>query len=200
MCQQDQAQPREVRFWRALRHAPGLHSLPAWHRGQPRESLGHHNNGANPRRQAGAESHGMFGGAKSIYLEVKRKDVAVVLAPEESRAFLLDPRGLGSPRQLKENTDLCAGPCPASTRRTSASVRCLDDPGRQCSSGSREVGRGAYVASPETGLFRQRGTLGDQSAVPTDPKADLRGDPRPTQAATLLPRSSYHSGLILPLG
>ena len=40
-----------MRLWRTSRHAPGLHSLPTWHRGQSRESLGHCENGADPRRQ-----------------------------------------------------------------------------------------------------------------------------------------------------
>ena len=133
-------------------------------------------------------------GAESLYLEVRRKGVATVSTPKESRAFLLDPRGRGSPRQLEENTDLSTSPGPTSTRRTSASVRCLDDPGRQCSHGSREAGRGACSASPEASLFHQRGALGNQGTIPADPEANICRNPRPTQAAALLPWPPYHGG------
>ena len=93
--QQNQAQPREMRLWCTLRHAPRIHSLPTRHRGQSRESLGHHKNGANPRCQGSAESDRMFGGAKSFYLKVGRKGVAAVSALEKSRAILLDLRSQG---------------------------------------------------------------------------------------------------------
>ena len=140
----------------------------------------------------------MLSGAESFYLEVGRKSVATVSTSEESRVFLLDSRSRRSPRQLEENADLCASASPASTRRTSASIRRIDDLGRQCSSSGREAGGGACAANPEVGLFRQRSTLRDQGALPTNPEANLLRNPRPMQAAALLPRPPYHGGLVLP--
>ena len=164
------------------------------------EGLVHHKNGADSRHQGRAESHGMLSGAESFLLEVRRKGVAAVSTSEESRAFLMDPRGRGSPRKPEENTDLSTSPGPTSTCRTTAPLRCLDDLGRQCSCGGREAGGGACVASPEVGLFRQRGALRDQGVLPPNPEADLHRNPRPTQAAALFPRPPYHGGLVLPPG
>ena len=65
--------PREVCLWRTSRHAPGLHCFAARHRGQPRESLGHHKNGADPRRQGCAKSHGMPGSASRFISRLGEK-------------------------------------------------------------------------------------------------------------------------------
>ena len=83
---------------------------------------------------------------------------------------------------------------------TSAFVRRLDDPSGHCGSGGRKAGGRTCAVGPEAGLLHQRGTLRDHGTIFVDPETSLLGDPHPTQAATLLPRPPYHSGLVHPLG
>jgi len=52
------AYPEKMCLWRASRHAFRIHILPMWHRGQPLESLGHHQDGADSRRQGHTKSDG----------------------------------------------------------------------------------------------------------------------------------------------
>jgi len=72
-----------MRLWRTSRHAPGLHSFLARHRGQSQESLSHCKNGADPRRQGGAKSHRLLGGTEPFHLEVRGKGIAAVSAFEK---------------------------------------------------------------------------------------------------------------------
>ena len=154
-----------MRFRRASRHALGLHCFAARHRGQPRESLGHHDNGADPGHQGCVESHGMPGGSKPFHHETRRKGVTIVSTSKEGRAFFLDPRGRGSARKAEENADIGTRLGPTSTCRTAAPLRCVDDLGRQRSGGGRKAGGGTCATSPEASLFCQRGAFGDQGTL-----------------------------------
>ena len=82
--QQYQAEPQKVCLWRATRHALRIHSLPARHQGQPQESLGHHQNGADSRRQGRAEGDGLSSGTQPLHLADSGKSATTIPAPEES--------------------------------------------------------------------------------------------------------------------
>jgi len=64
--------------------------------------LGHRENGADSRHEGSAESHGVFGGTKSFYLEVERKGIATVSAPEKSERFSWTPEAEEALDNLKK--------------------------------------------------------------------------------------------------
>jgi len=119
---------------------------------------------------------------------------------KKAKRFSWTPKAKEALDNLKKTLTSAPVLVPTSACRTSASIRRLDDPGGQCGRGGRKEGRRTCAVSLEAGLLHQQGTLKNQGMVSIDPETNLRGDPHPTQAATLLPRPPYHGSLILPPG
>jgi hypothetical protein len=139
-------------------------------------------------------------GSESFQLTPWRKRIAPVPPLKEDQALHLDPRGRGSPRELKGAPYKCTHLGAPRCGRSPLDLRSRNHSGGQCRGRSRETGRRAYTARPEASLLHQRSAIRDQNPLPADLEAALRGDSDTAKVATLLRVSPGDCGVILSSG